>query len=404
MAPAHQEDQFQQYALRGGMNHSAKLLREGGAMTVAFLGGSVTAGAGSSDAERTSYRALICHYLESKYPGTTFTFINAAIGGTDSTYGAFRLEEHVFRQGPVDLLFVDFAVNDTGNRNQSLRALEGIIRRARRLCPLVDICLLYMADKGGFERFTTEGLLQTNVYHHEEAADYYRIPSVNLAEAIYSRLKKGRFSWGQFSLDEVHPLDFGYSLYAAFIIQFLNRALQADPWGLTDDKGGKSPIDTCCYENGHMISPLEVIQATGWKMIGGWSATKICNWSPPSDIFAGEQPGDRFQFEFSGTAFGISLLAGMDTGDIEIALNDGPCRMISLFDRHCLDFYRPKIVLLADGLIHGRHKVTLRISQSKHPQSTGHAIRILRLLVNGSVGGTNGTGLQQRPNSEHFDI
>ncbi|HEY3418513.1 MAG TPA: SGNH/GDSL hydrolase family protein, partial [Armatimonadota bacterium] len=64
----------------------------GDTLTVAFLGGSLTWGARASDPQMTSYRALLSQRLEQTYPRAHFRFIDAAIGGTGSQLGAFRLQ------------------------------------------------------------------------------------------------------------------------------------------------------------------------------------------------------------------------------------------------------------------------------------------------------------------------
>ncbi|MCL6459473.1 MAG: SGNH/GDSL hydrolase family protein, partial [Gorillibacterium sp.] len=209
-----QQEWFSSYTIRGGMRTAAQKLHSSEEMTIAFIGGSVTEGAGASDGENTSYRAITCRYLEQRFPAVAFTFINAAIGGTDSVYGAYRLGQDVLQYGPIDLLFVEFAVNDAGNRSESLRAMEGIVRHAKRITPQTDICFLYMANKTGLEQFCANGRVQNNIYHHEEVAEHYQLPSVSIALAIYRRIAAGLIEWEQISGDEVHPNDAGYALYA----------------------------------------------------------------------------------------------------------------------------------------------------------------------------------------------
>lgn len=63
-----QEERFTDYRIRDGLNRTAQKLNGGQPVTVAFIGGSVTVGAGSSDPSQTSYLALTCRYLELRYP------------------------------------------------------------------------------------------------------------------------------------------------------------------------------------------------------------------------------------------------------------------------------------------------------------------------------------------------
>src|SRR5689334_1200465 len=84
---------------------------EGQALTVVFFGGSLTWGANASDPQRTSYRALMGQYLKDKYPKAHINCVDAAIGGTGSKLGMFRLERDVLSYKP-DLVFLDFTAND----------------------------------------------------------------------------------------------------------------------------------------------------------------------------------------------------------------------------------------------------------------------------------------------------
>src|SRR4051812_25116320 len=105
--------------------------------TVAFMGGSIT--------EMNGYRPMVCDLLKKRFPQTEFKFIDAGISSTTSTTGAFRLAHDVLEQGPVDLFFVEFAVNDDQDghhtRTECIRAMEGIIRHTWRQNPQTDIVL-----------------------------------------------------------------------------------------------------------------------------------------------------------------------------------------------------------------------------------------------------------------------
>ena len=70
---------------------------------VAFIGGSIT--------EMNGYRPMVCEDLQKRYPDTKFSFTAAGISSTCSTTGAFRLNRDVLSKGPVDLFFIEFAVN-----------------------------------------------------------------------------------------------------------------------------------------------------------------------------------------------------------------------------------------------------------------------------------------------------
>src|SRR4051794_1740285 len=89
---------------RGSLDNSRLKFQTDKKGSVAFIGGSIT--------EMDGYRPMVCDLLKKRFPETTFTFTAAGISSTCSTTGAFRLATDVFGGGPVDLLFVEFAVND----------------------------------------------------------------------------------------------------------------------------------------------------------------------------------------------------------------------------------------------------------------------------------------------------
>ena len=85
--------------------------RKGERLNVVFLGGSLTWGANASDPAITSWRGLTMQMLYDRYPEARWRFKDAAIGGTGSTLGVFRMQRDVFDFKP-DLVFLDFTLND----------------------------------------------------------------------------------------------------------------------------------------------------------------------------------------------------------------------------------------------------------------------------------------------------
>ncbi len=88
---------------RGGWGNFVSKLRSGETVKVAYLGGSITAAPG--------WRVKTREWLSKEFPQAKVAEINAAIGGTGSDLGVFRLQRDALQHHP-DLLFVEFAVND----------------------------------------------------------------------------------------------------------------------------------------------------------------------------------------------------------------------------------------------------------------------------------------------------
>ena len=97
--------------LRGTLTNSLYQFREKKTGHVAFIGGSIT--------QMNGYRPMVASLLQKRFPETTFTFTPAGISSTCSTTGAFRLATDVLAKGPVDLFFIEFAVNDDQDAGHS---------------------------------------------------------------------------------------------------------------------------------------------------------------------------------------------------------------------------------------------------------------------------------------------
>jgi len=72
----------------------------------------------------------------------------------------------------------------------------------------------------------------------------------------------------------------------------------------------------------------------------------------------------------------------MDAGIIEYAIDGADFREADLFDHYCPRFHRPQHKIFASDLPPGKHTITLRSSAKKNDKSEGHAIRIMKFMVN----------------------
>ena len=109
---------------RGGLPNVLAKLERGEAVRIAYLGSSITA--------QDGWRPKTLKWFQEQYPKAQVSEINAAIGGTGSDLGVFRLRQDVLAHQP-DLLFVEFAVNDGGAPPEQIyRCMEGIVRQTWR--------------------------------------------------------------------------------------------------------------------------------------------------------------------------------------------------------------------------------------------------------------------------------
>lgn len=191
--------------------------REGGIpLNVVFFGGSLTYGANASDPNLTSCRGLMMQYLRQKYPKAPFTFWDAAIGGTGSKLGMFRLQRDVLARHP-DLVFYDFTANDDlfGGDKKSLASYEGILRDMINAGIPVEQCyygfgFTFGADYHPEKFLGYQDRLKLAAAYHTGVGDTYPYiqDKINKGEATVASLWS--LSGGK---DKAHPDDGGYQLF-----------------------------------------------------------------------------------------------------------------------------------------------------------------------------------------------
>lgn len=348
---------------------------------VAFIGGSIT--------EMDGYRPMVCRILESKFPDTHFDFINAGISSTCSTTGAFRLQHDVLSCGRIDLLFVEFAVNDKGDAFHSakecIRGMEGIVRLARRNNPCIDIIFLYTADPASIADFQ-KGITPMVIASHHKVARHYNISDVYLAWEIADLIKEGQFDWNKFG--GVHPAFFGNTIYAQRIAKLLDSAWSvplAQNSKPTPCLMPKKPLDKFNYGQGRYLELEQVyiindwlIGIPEWENIIGQKQERFIR----IPLLVAEKPGATLSLSFLGTAIGIYVLAGPDAGVVQFSIDAKPFKKVDLYHHFSSSLHYPRTCIFDADLEPGPHQLTLRVTDTKNSASTGHAARIVRFVAN----------------------
>jgi len=359
---------FDQYIMRGNLMRSFQRFEAGGPVRIAFMGGSVTT---------RQWRNPLMAYLKGKFPKAEFDFIMAGIGGTDANLGAFRLPGDVFGRGPVDLFFLEFAVNGGG-----VRAMEGIVRQAKQRCPDIDIMLMYFANTSHVAQ-EEKGAIPNIVADHEKVAEHYGLPAIFLYKEVSHRMTAGKMTWKDFSGDSVHPNQAGCDIYSECLEGFLEQAW-ADPKLAPAAPVMPDKLDPGCYDRGHYVDPQQATVVSGFAWQPKWTTTEKCvNFRPPVDLLEAATPGSEVRLKFSGTTVGAYLIVGFDAGRIEASVDGGEPKSIETFDHYCEQFHRPQHKLFFDDLTDGPHELVLKLSAEHHEKATGTALRIVQFMVNG---------------------
>jgi len=347
--------------------------------TVAFLGGSIT--------EMNGYRPMVCDILTNRFPQTAFTFIPAGISSTCSTTGAFRFGTDVLSQGRVDLLFIEFAVNDDQDahheRDACIRGMEGIVRQARQANPEMDIVITF---------FVNEFILQTlqagrtplTIGAHEAVAAHYAIPTIHLAGEVAKRITAGSLTWKQFG--GVHPSRPGNALCAEMIRELMDRAWSrplAPDAAIVPAPVPLTPLDPMSYSAGRFLDPAAarfgrgwILGVPEWRSLPGGKRPRFTS----IPMLCATEPGAELTLAFEGNAIGAYVVAGPDAGTVAVRIDGKPFPDADLYHAYSKGLHYPRTVMFGTGLDAGPHTLSLRVAPTT--SSTGHAMRIMRFVAN----------------------
>lgn len=368
------------FQLRGGVNNARVKFEKEKTGRVAFLGGSITAAPG--------WRYPVMEYLQKRFPETKFEFIGAGIGSLGSVPHAFRLEQDVLSKGPVDLLFVEAAVNDATNHpelpKQMLRGMEGVVRHARMANPKTDIVQMHFVMPPHMEDYNA-GRVPEVIQQHEKVAVAYGNPSLDLALEVTERINAGEFTWAD-DFKGLHPAPFGNQLYANSISRMLEAAWSGPMKPVQTHPLPASPVDSHSYFRGRFGKLDDVKILKGFERVTPWKPAVAAKThgllSKDASALVALQPGAELELAFEGTAAGLLIGAGPDTGILEVSCDGGPSKKIETFTSWSTGLYLAWAVMLEDELAPGRHVLRVKVSDQHHPKSVGTGLYVFRILEN----------------------
>ena len=359
----------QEVRARGGLpNFFRKAQTTGAEVKIGYLGGSITAQKG--------WRVLTLEYFKKAYPQASFAEINAAIGGTGSDLGVFRVQQDVLSKGP-DLLFVEFAVNDGGADPQRIiRAMEGIVRQTWKANSQTDICFVYTLTES-LSPPMLEGKLQRSASAMEKVADFYGIPSITLGMEVAKLAKAGKLVWRAplpktdadkaalgdkfvFAADGTHPHDStGQVLYTQAIIRSLpalaiaNHAPTAHVTHLA--------LDPANYERARLVPITAAKLSEGLVPADMKKADYAKAWANrlPAMVRL-DKPGQSLEFKFQGTHCAVYDVVGPAGGMVAVTLDGKAPKTIPRIDAYCT-YARLSTFVVGTDLPEGVHTVRLEL-------------------------------------------
>ncbi len=363
--------------IRGGIPNAMRRITIDKEATIGFLGGSIT--------EMKGYVDYTQEALKKRFPDCEFKFVRAGLSSTCSDAGAFRFGKDILKKAPqIDLLFIEFAVNDNQDGHfapqHSIRGIEGIIRQLRQSNPQADIVLLYSANESHIEHYQG-GETPHEIAAHDSVAETYGLGSINFALQVSRDLAKEKYDWEKFG--GVHPAVFGCRLYAEWIDRFFAAAKA----GKRIKKYSLIPaIDRFSYANGRILAVSQAKADDAWSCsVPEWDKVpgKKRSYYTNKKILHSAMPGAELTLDFTGHAIGFLTTAGEDAGMVEFSIDGAPFKTVDTYrNDYSKILHYPYVVMLADELSDGDHTLTLRVAKESNPASCGQAIRIFGFAAN----------------------
>lgn len=210
--------------------------QRGEEVVLAYLGGSITQGAGAKPINSESYAYRSYQAFKRRFgkgDGENVRLVKAGAGGTCSELGLTRYEADVLRRGAVtpDILFLEYAVNDAGDETDGV-CFESLVRMAMEGPGKPAVILLFavfMSDFNLQERMIPVG-------------ERFKLPMISIRNAVVPQFSQETpvITKRQFFYDLFHPSNEGHRIMADCIDYFWNRAGKAAP-ETEDAVAGKTP-------------------------------------------------------------------------------------------------------------------------------------------------------------------
>ena len=342
---------------------------------IAYLGASVTA-------QKQGYRSAL-HYQLCQHYQQPHVEINGAIGGVISGAAVFLMDDTILQYKP-DICFVEYSTIDMAwNDRQIVPAIEGMVRKLRAIdC---QICFLYLyRTKQEFAKFNQV------ISWHEEVAEFYGIPSINVGRYVEDGLKRQKFQFRQLFKDFVHNTPEGGWLVAQFIFKGLQEILQNSDSQAPIEASKRKYLHSDLYLKGRMF-PIKD------SMVRDENNYQV-------EYFADDDSGKRYkyfkldesnqlEFEIVGKLVAVLAIVGRESGIVEFVTPEGTFEY-NFWDKYC--HYQRLNARVIDLDFNRETKVKVRLTERpvdystcrrtiKNPEAIDKSFKVIGFLVCGEV-------------------
>ncbi|MDE7476492.1 MAG: SGNH/GDSL hydrolase family protein [Lachnospiraceae bacterium] len=343
------------------IERAMKKAMHGEAVTVGFIGGSITQGCLSS-APETCYAYLVYRWWCDKFPQSAVTYVNAGIGGTTSQFGVARAESDLLSKN-IDFTIVEFSVNDDDNVH-FLETYEGLIRKiySYQTQPAILIVNSVYYNDG-----------KNAQAQHIKIGKKYELPCVSMKPTLYEKILDGTYTSRDVTEDDLHPNDEGHGLMAEVIISFLDMVYEELISGdeAADnhmDIQKMTPLTANAYENSvrYQNDNSDAVMTDN----DGFTIDE----QPQNDIreifrrgWTADTKGARIGFDIEGSCIGVQYRKSVaQPASIARAVVDGDMDHATILDGSFEETWGDSLHLdtIAEHLPYGKHHVEIELVET----------------------------------------
>lgn len=210
--------------------------KKGEEVTIAYIGGSITQGAGAKPINTMcyayrSYKAF-CDMF-SPCGGENIRYVKAGVGGTSSEFGMIRYDRDVTKDGEIvpDLVIIEYAVNDEGDETEGV-SFESLVRKVLQAENKPAVLL-------NFAVFMSDWNLQKRL---QPIGERYELPMVSVKDAVVPQFEESNvITKRQFFYDIYHPTNDGHRIMGD-CIAYLFEAVDKETVAEEDITLDKEPV------------------------------------------------------------------------------------------------------------------------------------------------------------------
>jgi len=228
-----------------------------------------------------------------------------------------------------------------------------------------------------------KGLCSRSASADEKLAEYYGIPSINMALRTVQLAGEGKLIYTAkagpdgkplpspegvyvFTNDSCHPTEPGHQMYCEVITDALK---QIEPASKPGPHTLKPPMVADNWEAAKLV-PLDAsMLSAGWAKLPETDNIWKSFHSRLPEIWKADKPGEKVTFKFKGTTAKLYDIVGPDGAQVFVTVDDKRApKPLPRFDSYCA-YHRLQSATLCQDLDDAVHTVTIEIDAQQPDRS-----------------------------------